>query len=43
MFVTSCDTDVRLKDAKMREQSSLRLVDFMFVAGKFGKTWSTCG
>jgi hypothetical protein len=36
VFVTSCDRDVRSKDAKMRQQSSLRLPDFLRVAEKFG-------
>jgi len=36
VFVTSCDTDVRSKDTKMRQQSNLCLLDVLLVAGKFG-------
>ena len=35
MFVTSCDTDVRSKDAKIRQQSNLCLLDVLRVAGIF--------
>ena len=36
MFVTSCDTEVRSKETKIRQQSNLCLLDVLRVAAKFG-------
>lgn len=36
MVVTSCDTEVRSKEAKIRQKSNLSLLAVLRVAGKFG-------
>jgi hypothetical protein len=43
VFVTSYDTDVHVREAKMHQQSNPRLLDVLLVVGKFCNMWPTCG